>query len=155
MKPVTFALFTLVSSALCREHKEFEQKRMHQSRQVEISDEVAFFKYHDINKDGFWDEKELRVMYGFESDADPDSIHIKSIIDGVFEDMDKNRDRLISQDEYTNAKLPQINQRHDKFEPKTQRKQWTVSDDSPSAKEIRSVDAKARDRGTIPEKFRA
>ena len=71
------------SISLCR--------HMHQSRQVEISDEVAFFKYHDINKDGFWDEKELRAMYGFESD--PDSIHIKSIIDGVFEDMDKNRDK--------------------------------------------------------------
>ncbi|OBZ90150.1 hypothetical protein A0J61_01794 [Choanephora cucurbitarum] len=153
MKPVTFALFTLVSSALCREPKEFEQKHMHQSRQVEISDEVAFFKYHDINKDGFWDEKELRAMYGFESD--PDSIHIKSIIDGVFEDMDKNRDRLISQDEYTNAKLPQINQRHDKFELKTQRKQWVASDDSPSANEIKPVDAKANDRGTIPKKFRA
>lgn len=128
---------------------------MTMNHQIEISDEVAFFKIHDLNHDGFWDERDLWYMYGFEGGFDSDSEYVKLIIHKAFEEMDKNGDRLISLDEYTNAKLPQINQKYQKAEEKVKRRQPVVPDDSPNTKVVKSSDEETKTRGTIPNKFRA
>lgn len=79
---------------------------MHDAHQIEVTDEVTFFKIHDLDNDGFWSESELQSMYGLERDIDPNANHIKIIIDRVYQDMDFNKDRFISLDEYITSKLP-------------------------------------------------
>lgn len=96
---------------------------MHDAHQMEIMDEVTFFKLHDLDGDGFWDEKELQSMYGFERDVDPNANHIKLIIDGVYKDMDMNKDRFISQDEYINSKLPSLSKKEEQQEEEWKKKE--------------------------------
>lgn len=83
---------------------------MHDDHHIEVTDEVTFFKLHDLDNDGFWDEKELKSMYGLERDVDPNASHINIIIDRIYKDMDMNKDRFISMDEYITSKLPILTQ---------------------------------------------
>lgn len=92
---------------------------MADSHHIEVSDEVAFFKIHDTNGDGFWDENELRSMYGIERDIDPEARHVGAIINRAFQDLDANGDRLISLEEYMRSKLPNWTEQEKKEE-----KQW-------------------------------
>jgi hypothetical protein len=88
---------------------------MTEAHQIEVKDEVTFFKLHDLDNDGFWDEKELQSMYGLERDIDPNANHIKRIIDSVYQEMDLNRDRFISMDEYMNARLPSVSKEEEEM----------------------------------------
>ncbi|KAL0074190.1 hypothetical protein J3Q64DRAFT_1778974 [Phycomyces blakesleeanus] len=84
----------------------FEEEHLHDTHQIQSADEMSFFKIHDLNGDGFWDAHELRAMYGLERDIDPDAKHIRTIIDRVFEDLDKDLDGYVSMAEYMTTKLP-------------------------------------------------
>ncbi|KAG2209995.1 hypothetical protein INT47_003431 [Mucor saturninus] len=103
-------LFSLMAVVLCELQGEFELQHMHDDHHIEVTDEVTFFKIHDLDGDGFWDEQELKSMYGLERSIDPNAQHIKVIIDRVYKDMDMNKDRYISMDEYITSKLPILTQ---------------------------------------------
>ncbi|KAL7326688.1 hypothetical protein PS15p_208984 [Mucor circinelloides] len=145
---------------------EFEQQHMNEAHQIEVTDEVTFFKLHDIDGDGFWDEKELQSMYGLERDIDPNTSHIKLIIDRVYEEMDMNKDRFISLDEYITAKLPSITAREEKLEREYRKKEppsppvKNSKRDSTSGKKAGPIVKNKRSsgenvQGVIPNKFRA
>ncbi|KAI9032879.1 hypothetical protein CLU79DRAFT_728471 [Phycomyces nitens] len=84
----------------------FEEEHLHDTHQIQSADEMSFFKIHDLNGDGFWDAHELRAMYGLERDIDPDAKHVRTIIDRVFADLDKDLDGYVSMAEYMTTKLP-------------------------------------------------
>jgi hypothetical protein len=132
---------------------------MREAHQIVVNDEVAFFKLHDLDKDNFWDEKELQSMYGLESDIDPNSNHIKRIIDSVYQEMDLNKDRLISIDEYMNAKLPSVPKNERKKEGKMLQKENNDSKHQEKARKMDTVSAKSNERTGqyegVPNKFRA
>ncbi|KAI8638974.1 hypothetical protein BD408DRAFT_422226 [Parasitella parasitica] len=141
---------------------EFEQKHMNEAHQIEVTDEVTFFKLHDLDGDGFWDEKELQSMYGLERDIDPKTSHIKLIIDRVYKEMDMNKDRFISLDEYITAKLPSLSQREENLEKeikknappkKSKKKAQNNSKAEPIVNNKRSSSKNAE--GAIPNKYRA
>ncbi|CEI90995.1 hypothetical protein RMCBS344292_05300 [Rhizopus microsporus] len=116
-KSILLSFTILFSSFLCELSNEFEIKHMKEIHQMEVSDAATFFKIHDSDKNGFWDEKELLNIYGVERDVDPEAEHLKSIVEHVFSVMDLNKDRLISQDEYTSSKfLPSITKDQEKKE---------------------------------------
>jgi inorganic pyrophosphatase/exopolyphosphatase len=98
---------------------------MHDAHQIEVTDEVTFFKLHDLDGDGFWDEYELKSMYGLERDIDPNATHIKLIIDRVYKDMDMNKDRFISMDEYITSKLPSLSKKEEKQEEEWKQEEET------------------------------
>lgn len=79
---------------------------MTETHQIQISDEVTFFKLHDRNGDGQWDDNDLKALYGFERDVDASAKHIRTIIDRAFHDLDMDGDGLISLTEYMQSKLP-------------------------------------------------
>ncbi|KAI9314572.1 DNA topoisomerase [Dichotomocladium elegans] len=81
-------------------------RHMQETHQIHISDEVTFFKMHDRDGDGMWDEGDLRALYGFERDVDAGAKHIRLIIDRVFRDLDTDLDGFISLQEYMRSKLP-------------------------------------------------
>lgn len=140
---------------------------MNEAHQIEVTDEVTFFKLHDVDGDGFWDEKELQSMYGLERDIDPNTSHIKKIIDRVYEEMDMNKDRLISLDEYITAKLPSITAREEKLEEEYRKKAPPPPPPAKNSKRNSASGKKAEPavknkrsssknvEGVIPSKFRA
>ncbi|KAL7311398.1 hypothetical protein PS15m_009167 [Mucor circinelloides] len=143
-----------------------QSRHMNEAHQIEVTDEVTFFKLHDIDGDGFWDEKELQSMYGLERDIDPNTSHIKLIIDRVYEEMDMNKDRFISLDEYITAKLPSITAREEKLEREYRKKEppsppvKNSKRDSTSGKKAGPIVKNKRSsgenvQGVIPNKFRA
>lgn len=75
---------------------------------IEINDEVTFFKLHDLDGDGYWDEGELKYMFGIESDVDPNSSHIQHIIARIYQEIDTNKDKFISLKEYVSKKLASV-----------------------------------------------
>ncbi|KAI9278242.1 hypothetical protein BDA99DRAFT_491550 [Phascolomyces articulosus] len=84
----------------------FEDKHMQDTHGIQVNDEVAFFKIHDDNGDGFWDESDLRAMYGLERDIDPNAHHVRTIVDRALQDLDKDKDGKISLEEYMKSQLP-------------------------------------------------
>lgn len=84
----------------------YEEQHMTETHQIQISDEVTFFKLHDRNGDGQWDDNDLKALYGFERDVDASAKHIRTIIDRAFHDLDMDGDGLISLTEYMQSKLP-------------------------------------------------
>lgn len=118
---------------------------MAETHQIEVKDEVTFFKLHDLDKDGFWDEKELKSMYGLERDIDPNASHIKRIIDSVYQEMDLNRDRFVSMDEYMNARLPTVSKKEKKMEEEMLQKRKK----EPTSKKEKSK-KKAAKAGSVP-----
>lgn len=137
---------------------------MRDSHHIEVSDEVAFFKIHDTNGDGFWDEMELRSMYGLERDVDPEARHVGTIINRAFQDLDADADRLISLQEYMRSKLPDWTEQE-----KKQEQQW-IEQHAGDASSLPSPAAAARayddadrpqwqehddNEDHVPDKFRA
>ncbi|OAC99788.1 hypothetical protein MUCCIDRAFT_83828 [Mucor lusitanicus CBS 277.49] len=149
------------------QHPSNQVRHMNEAHQIEVTDEVTFFKLHDVDGDGFWDEKELQSMYGLERDIDPNTSHIKKIIDRVYEEMDMNKDRFISMDEYITAKLPSITAREEKLEKEYRKKAppppppaKNSKRDATSGKKAEPVVKNKRSssknvEGVIPNKFRA
>ncbi|KAI8141543.1 hypothetical protein BJV82DRAFT_618153 [Fennellomyces sp. T-0311] len=138
----------------------FEDHHMQDTHGIQVSDEVAFFKIHDANGDGYWDEFDLRAMYGLERDVDPSAKHVRTIIDRAFQDLDIDGDRLISLAEYMRSQLPDWTP-----EEKNQDKQWM--DEHPKVAEPVAVhhheqpqwstddDHHDEEEDHVPQKFRA
>ncbi|CAO3596791.1 unnamed protein product [Absidia cylindrospora] len=40
----------------------FEKEHMDNTHHIEISDEVTFFKLHDLDRDGYWNDHEVRAI---------------------------------------------------------------------------------------------
>ncbi|KAI7848722.1 hypothetical protein BDC45DRAFT_522593 [Circinella umbellata] len=116
----------------------FEDKHMQDTHGIQVSDEVAFFKIHDTNGDGFWDESDLRAMYGLERDIDPNAHHVRTIVDRALQDLDMDKDGLISLAEYMKSKLPDWTPEEVKEE-----KQW-MDHHSSQTHTPRSVEQKER-----------
>ncbi|KAI8992059.1 hypothetical protein BDF20DRAFT_84429 [Mycotypha africana] len=162
---VSVLLSLIVHNTLAEVNRDFERRHMHEAHQIEINDEVAFFKIHDLNKDGFWDENELRSMYGLERDIDPNAQHVQMIIEKVYEKMDLNRDRFISQDEYILATLPDFNGNAKKKEDiatsateTTVQKKRNIANNESKNKQKRGNSndkSKKKAEGVIPDKFKA
>lgn len=88
-------------------------RHMHEEHEIEITDEVTFFKLHDLDDDGFWDESDIRAMYGFEEASDTGSDHAKVIIKRVIKGMDVDEDGRVSLEEYIKHKLPLLTKREE------------------------------------------
>ncbi|CAO3686743.1 unnamed protein product [Rhizopus stolonifer] len=145
---------TLLLPALCELQHAFEQKHMKETHQMEVADEVAFFKIHDLNKDGHWDESELVSMYGTERNVDPQAEHIQSIIKTIYNTMDLNKDGFISQDEYiTNAALPPITENHEKKEKELKKGKKNKNKEKKQNKSSQKLDKDYE--FVVPAKFRA
>ncbi|KAI8089923.1 uncharacterized protein BX664DRAFT_334230 [Halteromyces radiatus] len=99
---------------------------MDDTHHVEISDEVTFFKLHDLDGDGYWTDRELRSLYGLERDVSSDAIHVNTIVHRAFQDLDTNHDGLISLQEYMVYHLPDWTEEEILIE-----KQWRLSHPSP------------------------
>lgn len=103
---------------------------MHEEHEIEITDEVTFFKLHDLEDDGYWDESDIRAMYGFEAATDSDSDQSKVIIKRVIKGMDTDQDGRVSLEEYIKHKLPVLTKREEaaRQELKKNKKTNTKSD---------------------------
>ncbi|KAG0188409.1 hypothetical protein DFQ28_004897 [Apophysomyces sp. BC1034] len=136
-------------------------RHMHDTHQIQVSDEVTFFKLHDLDGDGFWDDRELRAMYGLERDIDPNAVHVKTIINRAFEELDTGRDGLISLTEYMRSKLPNWTEEEKKAEKRwkeehqdekaTTLHQRSLHDDLPQWEEDKAEEGE----GVVPDKYRA
>ncbi|RUS20808.1 hypothetical protein BC937DRAFT_94345 [Endogone sp. FLAS-F59071] len=87
---------------------DYEKDHMLKHHNIQVFDEISFFKLHDLDHDNYLDESELRSLYGFERDVDPQASHIKAIIGRVLEDMDTDKDGRISMSEYIRKQLPEL-----------------------------------------------
>ncbi|RUS30640.1 hypothetical protein BC938DRAFT_479132 [Jimgerdemannia flammicorona] len=91
-----------------KDASQFQKSHMLNHHNVEVSDEITFFKMHDLNQDGYLDESELRSLYGFERNVNPNAPHIRAIIGRALSDMDTDRDGRISLREYLNKQMPEM-----------------------------------------------
>ncbi|KAI9263761.1 hypothetical protein BY458DRAFT_514266 [Sporodiniella umbellata] len=122
-----FYLILLTSVVLGKPLQEFELKHMKEVHRMEVGDNTAFFKIHDLNNDGNWSREEIENMYALERKVDPLSEHIKHLVQTVLDTMDTDKDGLVSQKEYMDgAHLPVITKEHEKVEkvaPKAKKQQ--------------------------------
>lgn len=129
---------------------------MKEAHQMEVADEIAFFKIHDLNKDGHWDESELLSMYGTERNVDPQAEHIQNIIKTIHNTMDLDKDGLISQDEYiTNAALPPITEKHEKKEKELKKGKKNKNKEKEKKQNKSSQKLDKDYEFVVPAKFRA
>merc|ERR1712241_1062819 len=79
--------------------------------QAEDWDPKTFFAMHDLNGDGFWEEDELKVLFqkeldkAYDPNAPEDDMRERAeeserMREHVLKETDKNRDRMISLDEF-------------------------------------------------------
>ncbi|SAM04744.1 hypothetical protein [Absidia glauca] len=94
---------------------------MDNTHHIEISDEVTFFKLHDLDRDGYWNDHEVQAIYGLERDI-PDAPHVTTIVRRAFEELDSNMDGLISMKEYMVKHLPNWTEEEIQAE-----KQWRLT----------------------------
>lgn len=134
---------------------------------IEITDEITFFKLHDIDKDGFWSVQEVSAIYGIERNVDPNAPYIKGLVERVYQIMDKDKDRFISLEEYLSNKLPDLTKSELEQEKAYKQGKGTAA----SAKKGAATDPKAKNNkkpvvvnekmfkqegaNYIPNKFRA
>ncbi|KAG0747311.1 hypothetical protein G6F57_003699 [Rhizopus arrhizus] len=145
---------TLLATAMGEIQHQFEKTHMKEAHQMEVADEVSFFKIHDLNKDGFWDEDELMSMYGIERGIDPKAEHIQVIIEEIYKAMDLNKDRFISQDEYiTSTFLPTITKQQEEKEKEIKKKSKNKNKKQDKSKKKKKQDADYE--LVVPAKFRA
>jgi hypothetical protein len=67
-------------------------------------DDVSFFKWHDIDSDGYLDRRELEMMYHGMDDEEhmtpKEKYEMRLVIDQVIAEADKNHDGLVSLQEF-------------------------------------------------------
>ncbi|ORZ19901.1 hypothetical protein BCR42DRAFT_410771 [Absidia repens] len=100
---------------------------MDNTHHIEISDEVTFFKLHDLDRDGYWNDHEVRAIYGLERDVSSDASHVNTIVWRAFQDLDSDKDGLISMKEYMVHHLPDWTEEEIKVE-----RQWRLTHSSNS-----------------------
>ncbi|KAI8384578.1 uncharacterized protein BYT42DRAFT_562959 [Radiomyces spectabilis] len=139
----------------------FEDKHMRETHRMEIADAVTFFKLHDLDGNGFLDANELRAIYGWERDVNPDANHIQDIIQRALQELDKDQDGLISMQEYLASKLPQWTEADQQAENQW-REDHPVGSNTPSRPSVPVSQPQWQDdeedvaafEGYIPEKYR-
>jgi hypothetical protein len=74
---------------------------MHTEHHIDSFDLPSFFKLHDLNMDGFWDEAEIRAVYGLYHHAakaahgdNQDLVEGKAwaVVEKVLQRLDTNKD---------------------------------------------------------------
>lgn len=110
---------------------------------IEINDEVTFFKLHDLDGDGYWDEGELKYMFGVESDTDPNSSHIQHVIARIYQEIDTNNDRFISLKEYIAKKLAAVASEANNEKPQ---KEKAKTDSKPKANSTKEKTPKSKSK---------
>ena len=73
---------------------------MHTEHHIDSFDLPSFFKLHDLNQDGVWDEAEIEAVYGLHHHSIKDKVpepetrddRTRGIVESVLVRLDKNRD---------------------------------------------------------------
>lgn len=81
---------------------------MHTEHHIDSFDLESFFKLHDLDMDGFWDEAEIQAIYGLHHHSMREKIpqselvegRTKVVVDKVLQRLDSNKDGQISLDEF-------------------------------------------------------
>jgi hypothetical protein len=75
---------------------------MHTEHHIDSFDLESFFKLHDLNMDGYWDEPEIQAVYGLHHHSVKEKIPTPELIEGrtqlvvdkVLKKLDKDNDRM-------------------------------------------------------------
>lgn len=77
-----------------------DSSQMHTEHHIDSFDLESFFKLHDLNMDGVWDEPEIQAVYGLHHHSVKEKIPQPELIEGrtqmiveaVLKKLDTNRD---------------------------------------------------------------
>ncbi|OLL27089.1 putative calcium-binding protein [Neolecta irregularis DAH-3] len=93
-----FAALAALSAA------DWENMHMQDEHNIYAYDANSFFTLHDLNNDGVWDSHEIRALYGTDHDANIPEHISQSIEKTVLDAIDRNRDGVISLNEWLEYK---------------------------------------------------
>ncbi len=73
---------------------------MHTEHHIDSFDLESFFKLHDLNMDGVWDEAEIQAVYGLHHHSVSEKIpqpelvegRTRMVVDKVLQKLDKDKD---------------------------------------------------------------
>lgn len=82
------------------ESRHSPQPQMHTEHHIDSFDLESFFKLHDLDMNGYWDELEIQAVYGLHHHSVKDKMgkgeqvdgRAKNIVSKVLEALDKNQD---------------------------------------------------------------
>jgi len=77
-----------------------DARQMHTEHHIDSFDLESFFKLHDLNMDGYWDEAEIEAVYGLhhhsvkEKIPEPELVEDRTrmVVDKVLQKLDRNKD---------------------------------------------------------------
>nr|XP_018264522.1 uncharacterized protein I303_02692 [Kwoniella dejecticola CBS 10117]OBR86680.1 hypothetical protein I303_02692 [Kwoniella dejecticola CBS 10117] len=86
----------------------YAERHMHTEHHIDSFDLESFFKLHDLDMNGFWDQAEIQAVYGLHHHSVKDKIkqpelidaRTQVVVDKVLEKLDTNRDGKISLAEF-------------------------------------------------------
>ncbi|WVQ94470.1 hypothetical protein IAU59_001549 [Kwoniella sp. CBS 9459] len=86
----------------------YAERHMHTEHHIDSFDLESFFKLHDLDMNGFWDEAEIQAVYGLHHHTVKDKIRqpelvdarTKVVVDKVLERLDTDKDGKISLQEF-------------------------------------------------------
>nr|KIR83969.1 hypothetical protein I308_05725 [Cryptococcus tetragattii IND107] len=86
----------------------YAERHMHTEHHIDSFDLESFFKLHDLDMNGYWDELEIQAVYGLHHHSVKDKMgkggqvdgRAKNIVSKVLEALDKNQDGRISLEEF-------------------------------------------------------
>ncbi|WWC68791.1 uncharacterized protein I206_102726 [Kwoniella pini CBS 10737] len=86
----------------------YAERHMHTEHHIDSFDLESFFKLHDLDMNGFWDQAEIQAVYGLHHHSVKDKIkqpelvdaRTQVVVDKVLEKLDTNKDGKISLDEF-------------------------------------------------------
>ncbi|WWD16657.1 hypothetical protein CI109_101087 [Kwoniella shandongensis] len=86
----------------------YAERHMHTEHHIDSFDLESFFKLHDLDMDGFWDEAEIQAVYGLHHHSVKEKIPQQALVDGrtqvvvdkVLSKLDTNKDGKISLEEF-------------------------------------------------------
>ncbi|KAI0031254.1 hypothetical protein K488DRAFT_52491 [Vararia minispora EC-137] len=90
---------------------DYAQRHMAQEHHIDTFDLPSFFHLHDLNRDGFWQKDEIEAVYGMHhlyakklSKASSE-LPLRTIVDTILRNMDKDGDGTVSLVEFEAAGL--------------------------------------------------
>ncbi|OWZ74637.1 hypothetical protein C365_06975 [Cryptococcus neoformans Bt85] len=85
----------------------YAERHMHTEHHIDSFDLESFFKLHDLDMNGYWDELEIQAVYGLHHHSLKDKLgrghadgRAQNIVAQVLDALDKDRDGKISLDEF-------------------------------------------------------